>query len=160
MNCIFIKTAVITSNLIFKMLNNSGCSGSSVLDPYVLKYRNRALKVTNTITIVVRGLRVLIGQISIYRRFECVFCVHLQGFVRSVVTFLQHYTAAVVLWVRWLVADLSSRRSGFDPRPFHVGFMVDKVLLGSLFLRVLWFPLVSFHEHSIVLFHSSDIIYI
>jgi len=50
------------SNLIFKMLKNSGRSSSSFLRPYVLKYRNRALKVTNTITIVVRELRVLFGK--------------------------------------------------------------------------------------------------
>lgn len=157
MNCIFIKTVVRTSNLEFKMLNNSGPSSSSVLNPYVLKYRNRALKVKNTIIIVVRELRVLIRYVWIYRRFEGACCAHLQGFLRSVIIFLQHYTAAVVLWVRWLVAYLSSRRSGFDPRPFHLGFMVDKVLLGSLFLQVLWFSHVSFHQHSILVFHSSDI---
>jgi hypothetical protein len=38
-----------------------------------------------------------------------------------------------------------------------VGFMVDKVLLGSLFLQVLWFSLLSFQQHSIVVFHLSDI---
>ena len=33
-------------------------------------------------------------------------------------------------WFRWLVAGLSPRRIRFDPRPVHVGFMVNKVVLG------------------------------
>jgi hypothetical protein len=28
----------------------------------------------------------------------------------------------------------SSRMFGFDPRPLHVGFVVDKVALGQVFL--------------------------
>jgi hypothetical protein len=36
---------------------------------------------------------------------------------------------------------------GFDPRPVHVGFVVDKVALGQVFPRVLRFsPSISFHE--------------
>jgi hypothetical protein len=38
-----------------------------------------------------------------------------------------------------LVACLSTRRRGFDSRPFLVRFMVDKVALCQVFLRVLWF---------------------
>jgi hypothetical protein len=49
----------------------------------------------------------------------------------------------VNLWLRHLVADLSPRRTGFNPRSVHVIFMVDKVAMGHVFLRVLWFCLVS-----------------
>jgi len=60
MNYIFIKTFVRTSNLILTMLNNSGRTNLSVLNLYALKYRNPALKVMSTVTVVVRGLGVLI----------------------------------------------------------------------------------------------------
>lgn len=39
-----------------------------------------------------------------------------------------------------LVPDLSPQRPKFDPRPFHVRFVVDKVALGRVFLRVPHFP--------------------
>jgi hypothetical protein len=35
----------------------------------------------------------------------------------------------------------SLRRSGFSPRPVHVGFLVCRVTLGQIFLSVLRFPL-------------------
>lgn len=41
-----------------------------------------------------------------------------------------------------LVAGLPSRKPGFLPRPVHVGFMVDKVVV-EVILRVLWFSPVS-----------------
>ena len=40
-----------------------------------------------------------------------------------------------VPWLRRLVAGLPPRRPGFDPRPVHVGFVVDKVLRFSPFHR-------------------------
>ena len=43
-----------------------------------------------------------------------------------------------------LVAGLSSRRPGFDPKPVHVGFLVDKVAFGQVFPRVLRFSHVNF----------------
>jgi hypothetical protein len=49
-----------------------------------------------------------------------------------------------VPWLRRLAAGLSPRRPGFDPRSVHVGFVVDKVVLGQVFLRVLRFSPVSF----------------
>jgi hypothetical protein len=49
-----------------------------------------------------------------------------------------------VPWLRRLVAGLSPRRTGFDPGSVHVGFVVDKVALGQVFLRVLRFSLVNF----------------
>jgi hypothetical protein len=49
-----------------------------------------------------------------------------------------------VPWLRRLVAGLSPRRLGFDPGSVHVGFVLDKVVLGQVFLRVLRFSPVSF----------------
>ena len=40
-------------------------------------------------------------------------------------------------WLRWLVADLSPQKSGFDPRPGHASYMVDKLEPGQVFLREL-----------------------
>ena len=48
-----------------------------------------------------------------------------------------------VPWRMWLVDGLSPWRPRFDPRPVHVGFVVDKVTLGQVFLRV--FPALSLH---------------
>jgi hypothetical protein len=36
-------------------------------------------------------------------------------------------------WHRWLVAGHSRQKSGYDPWPFRVRFMVDKVALGQGF---------------------------
>jgi hypothetical protein len=49
-----------------------------------------------------------------------------------------------VPWLRRLIAGLSRRRSGFDPGSVHVGYVVDKMALGQVFLRVLRFPPVNF----------------
>jgi hypothetical protein len=48
-----------------------------------------------------------------------------------------------VPWLRWLVAGLSPRRTGFTSGSIHVGFVVDKVTLGQVFLRVLRLSPVS-----------------
>jgi hypothetical protein len=48
-----------------------------------------------------------------------------------------------VPWLRSLVTSLSPQRAGFAPGSIHVGFVVDKVALGQVFLRVLRFSLVS-----------------
>jgi hypothetical protein len=42
-----------------------------------------------------------------------------------------------------IVTGLSPRRPGFAPRSIHVGFVVDKVALGQVFLRVLRSSLVN-----------------
>jgi hypothetical protein len=50
-----------------------------------------------------------------------------------------------VPWLRWLVAGLPLRRSGFDPGSVHVGFVGDKVAQGQVFFpRTSVFPCVSF----------------
>jgi hypothetical protein len=38
------------------------------------------------------------------------------------------------------IASLSLRRSGFRPRPVHVGILVEEMALGQSSLRVLQFP--------------------
>jgi hypothetical protein len=42
-----------------------------------------------------------------------------------------------VPWLRRLVTGLSPRRPGFAPGSVHVGFVVDKIALRQVFLRVL-----------------------
>jgi len=50
-----------------------------------------------------------------------------------------------VAWFRFLVAGLPLQRSGSDPRPFHVGFVVNRVALGHTFSKYISFPLsISF----------------
>ena len=49
---------------------------------------------------------------------------------------------------RRLVAGLSPRRFEFVPRPNWVGFVVDKVAVGQVFLRVL--PLFACYHHSTI----------
>jgi hypothetical protein len=48
-----------------------------------------------------------------------------------------------VPWLRSLIAGLSERRPRFAPGSIHVGFVVDKVALGQVSLRVLRFSPVS-----------------
>jgi hypothetical protein len=57
-----------------------------------------------------------------------------------------------VPWLKRLVAGLSPRRPGFAPGSILVGFVVDKVALGQVYLRVLRFspaniipPLLHIH---------------
>jgi hypothetical protein len=46
------------------------------------------------------------------------------------------YSSWAVPWLRRLVSGLSPRRTGFDPRSVHVGFVMDEVALGQVFTRV------------------------
>ena len=48
--------------------------------------------------------------------------------------------ALVATPAKAVIASLSSRRSGFSPRPVHVGILVDEMALGQSSLRVLPFP--------------------
>jgi hypothetical protein len=48
-----------------------------------------------------------------------------------------------VPWLRLLVAGVSLRSPGFEPRSLHVGFVVDNVALRQVFLQVLQFSPVS-----------------
>jgi hypothetical protein len=60
---------------------------------------------------------------------------------------IQQHTIRAVSWLRSLVAGLSSRSPGFALGSILVGFVVDKVTLGQVFLRVFRFSAVS------ILFH-------
>jgi len=52
-------------------------------------------------------------------------------FLRNIFT-----TCRTLPYIKVFVAELSSRRSGFDSMLVHVRFLVDKVALGQRFLRV------------------------
>jgi hypothetical protein len=58
--------------------------------------------------------------------------------------FQKRFTDGAVPWLRRLTAGLLPRRPGFDPGSDHVGFAVDKVALGQVFLRILRFSPVNF----------------
>jgi hypothetical protein len=52
-----------------------------------------------------------------------------------------------------------TEEAGFDSGSVHVGFVVDEVALGQVFLRVVGFPLsVSFHRCSITRKNEKKII--
>jgi hypothetical protein len=60
----------------------------------------------------------------------------------------ENVVAASIL--KRLVADLSRRRTGLDPKPVRVRFVVDKVTLGQVSSpSTSGFPSVSFHQCSI-----------
>jgi hypothetical protein len=52
-----------------------------------------------------------------------------------------------VPWLRGLVAGLEPRRPGFDPCSVYLGFVVDNVALGHVFLGVLRYSPVKFIPH-------------
>jgi hypothetical protein len=54
-----------------------------------------------------------------------------------------------------LTTGLREKRVGFDPRPVNVGFVVEKAVLDQVFIPVLLFPKsLSFHQYSVLIFHS------
>jgi len=50
--------------------------------------------------------------------------------------------------LRWLVAGLSLRNSGFDPRLEHVWYLLDKIALWRVFLPVLLFFPYQYHSNN------------
>jgi hypothetical protein len=65
-------------------------------------------------------------------------------------TKIKYTKKAAMPWLKRLVAGLSLRRPGL----IHVGFVVDKVALGQVSLRVLRFFLpISFYHCSIFTYH-------
>jgi len=63
----------------------------------------------------------------------------------------------------WLVAGLSPQWFGLNPRPDHVGFVVDKVALGQVFMGVMQILPICvippmLHTHSVV-YHQCCIIF-
>jgi hypothetical protein len=58
--------------------------------------------------------------------------------------------------VPWL-GQLVTRLSPWRPGSVHVGFVVDKVGLGQVFLQILWFsPSVLFHRVFILIYNLGD----
>jgi hypothetical protein len=54
------------------------------------------------------------------------------------------------------VPGLSPWMHGFNPKSVHVGFVVEKVAVGHVFIGVLLFPLsASFHHRSMLIYSSS-----
>jgi hypothetical protein len=58
-------------------------------------------------------------------------------------------------WLTRLVAGLSPRSSRLAPGSIHVGFVVDKVALQQVFLRVFRFFLISL-SFAILIYHLGD----
>jgi hypothetical protein len=48
-----------------------------------------------------------------------------------------------IKWLRWSVTGLSQQRPSFMPGSVRVGFVVDKVALGQVFLQVLQFSPIN-----------------
>jgi len=46
-------------------------------------------------------------------------------------------------WLKQLVADFLVRKPAFDPRQAHVGFVVERAILGQEFPRVFTISLVN-----------------
>jgi len=59
------------------------------------------------------------------------------------------------------LAGLSLWRPGLDCRPGHVGFMVDKVTQGQVFLSEYFnsFLWGSFHQWTMLIFHLAQMLY-
>ena len=65
--------------------------------------------------------------------------------------------SAVVEHLKALVADISGRKLGFHLRTVHVGFVVDRVVLGQIYLRVFRFnPLSNIQDRSVVISSSIE----
>jgi hypothetical protein len=64
----------------------------------------------------------------------------------------------VIPWLRQLVAVLSLWRSRFMPGPVHVGFVMGKVALGQVYLRVILFSPVNIISPwlSMLIYHLRD----
>jgi hypothetical protein len=64
--------------------------------------------------------------------------------------------SVVVTPLRRLVAGLSPQRPGFAPRSIRVGFMVDKVALGTVFFSEFFGFLLSVSFHRRCPTHVGD----
>ena len=77
----------------------------------------------------------------LHTRFETLMVVDITLFsnvlhCRGIATFQQ---SCILIYKSIYKITQTFCRSGFNHRPVHMGFMVDKVALGQVFLRVLWF---------------------
>jgi hypothetical protein len=66
--------------------------------------------------------------------------------------------ALAVTWLRWLVVGLRARNSGFASGSVRLEFVMDKVALGQVFLRLIWFSFVNIIPpwFSILRYHLGD----
>jgi hypothetical protein len=74
---------------------------------------------------------VFIGFVTNFIKLFCF--VDLLYFCGNIVQF----ELQIMPWLRRLVAGFSSQRNVFAPGPVHVGFVVARVTLGPIFLRVI-----------------------
>ena len=94
------------------------------------------------------------------RETDCVYCkVGTALLYRVWMVYGEH-----VAWLGWVVANLSLQRRGFNPRPVHVGFVVDRVAVGQFSLGLLLFSPVSIippllHTHSFT-YHPRYIMFL
>jgi hypothetical protein len=70
-------------------------------------------------------------------------------------TWLPVFLRNVGKYLRLLIAEFSPRGPAFSPRSVHVVFVVDRVALEQIFLRVLRFSSVLFHRCSVFTHASS-----
>lgn len=86
----------------------------------------------------------------------------LNYFLFLYVAFIYLYFLLCVLIVNhsvmYLVTSHSPQRPGFYPRPVQVGYVVDKVELGQMFLYIHWFYPASYHSTNSINFHQRHII--
>ena len=56
------------------------------------------------------------------------------------------YFSVSVPYLRQCTAVFELRRSDFNPRVLHVGYVVNEVALGQVFLPALWFSSANYHS--------------
>jgi hypothetical protein len=59
-------------------------------------------------------------------------------------------------WLRQLIVGLSPWKPRFTPRSVHVGFVIDKVTLGCVFLQVFQFSPIGIIPSSLSICHLWD----
>jgi hypothetical protein len=91
--------------------------------------------------------------IHIFKSFQVTARTHHTVFLSSAVSSLwfHDHSCMAVPSLKWLVTDLSPQRPGSNPRPVYMGFMVDRLALGQVFLlSILIFAcqyLLMYHTH-------------
>jgi hypothetical protein len=84
-------------------------------------------------------------------------CSHQRGLLFIPRIIYEYAEPRAVPWLRRLVAGLSPRSPGFAPGSIHVGFVVDKVALGQVFLSSSFFPVsIIPPSFSILIYHLED----
>jgi hypothetical protein len=87
------------------------------------------------------------------------YCIHHSIFIlKMLINICLLNISMAMLWLKWLVASLSLRRPRFAPMSVHVEFVVKKVALWQVHLRVLQFSPVNIIPPwlSIFMYHLVD----